>query len=141
MRARAEPSDEEREAQHQHAVGEDRADERRLDDADQARVQCEQRDEQLRQVSERRLDDARRARAEPAAELLGRAPDESREQRERNSCDDEGRDVVDACIAADAGCDDEQRGERLFGEIAARHRSRTYRFFQYDHRTCGRGVS
>ena len=85
----AEAADEEREPEHEHAVCENRADERRLDDLEEAVVQREQRDEELRQVAQRGLDDARAARAEPRAELLRGGADEPREQRERGRCDDE----------------------------------------------------
>ena len=45
--------------EHEETVGQDRADERRLDDDDQAGLQREDRDEQLGQVPEARLKDPR----------------------------------------------------------------------------------
>ena len=91
LRPVSDAADEKREAEHEHAVRDDRADERRLHDADQAVAQREQRDEQLGQVPERRLDDAGDRRAEPAAELLRCAADEAREHRDRQRGDEERR--------------------------------------------------
>ena len=64
------PPSEERQAEDEQAVGEDRADERGLDHDDQAGLEAEDRDEQLRQVAERGLEDAGLARPEPMAELV-----------------------------------------------------------------------
>ena len=55
---------EEGEAQHEQAVAQDRADQRRLREDHEALLQGEDRDEQLGQVAQRRLEDAGRARPE-----------------------------------------------------------------------------
>ena len=89
------PADDERDPEHEHAVREDRADERGLDDVDEPLVEREQGDEELGQVAERRLDDARAAGAEPGAELLGRGADEPGEAGERHRGDDERQDVAE----------------------------------------------
>ena len=85
------PADDERDTEHEHAVREDRTDQRRLDDLDEPLVQREQRDEELRQVAERRLDDAGAAGTEPRAQLLGRGADQAGERGERRGRDDERR--------------------------------------------------
>ena len=79
------PADDERDPEHEHAVREDRADERRLDDVDEAAVEREERDEELGQVPESGLNDARPAGAQSGAELLGRGPDEAGERGQRTA--------------------------------------------------------
>ena len=109
LHAVADAADEERDPEHEHAVGEDRADERRLHDVDEALVQREERDEELGQVAERRLDDARAApepRREPSCSVA--CADEARERRQGDRRDDErqprrrGRNAQTAAIATSA---------------------------------------
>ena len=57
LRPVAQSANDERDAQDKEAVRQDRADQGRLDDDDEAGLQREDRDEQLRQVSETRLKD------------------------------------------------------------------------------------
>ena len=83
------PPAEERDPEHEDAVREDRADERRLHDRHEALVEREEGDEELGQVAERRLDDPAAPGAEPGAELLGRVADDPRERGERDRGDDE----------------------------------------------------
>ena len=83
----------EREAQDEQAVAQDRADEGRLDQDDQALAQGEQRDEQLRQVAQRRLEDAGRPWPEAPAELLGALAHERRQHGQGDRRDDEHGDV------------------------------------------------
>jgi len=107
-----ETADDESGAEHEHAVREDRADQRRLDDLDQPVVQSEERDEELRQVAEPRLYDARAAGAQPRSQLLRRGADEARERGERDGRDEERRDVVQAGEMADPGQDDRKCRDR-----------------------------
>ena len=69
-------AEEERQPEDEQAVGQDRPDQRGLDDDDQAGLEREDRDEQLGQVAQRRLEDAGLARPEPMAELVGARADE-----------------------------------------------------------------
>ena len=101
----------ERDPEHEDAVREHRADERGLDDVDEAVVEREQADEELGEVAERRLDRSGRAGAEPRAELLGGGADGAREHRDRGRRDDErehGRRVEEV---RESGCQHEQAGE------------------------------
>ena len=111
---------EEGDPEHEDAVGEDRADERRLHDGHEALVQGEERDEELRQVAERRLDDAGRAGAEAGAELLGRVADEAREGRQGDRGDDERRHVAEGEVADGSQRDERERHPEL-DEFAAIH--------------------
>ena len=88
----AQPANHEGEAQHEERVGEDRADERRLDHHDEALAQGEEADEELRQVAERRLHDTGRGVPEAGAKVVGRRTDEERERGEghRGDREDEG---------------------------------------------------
>ena len=125
LRPVAQPADDERDPEHEHAVREDRADERRLDDVDEALAEREERDEELGQVAERGLDDARAARAEPGAELLGRGADEPGERGERDRGDDERHDVARAREVADRRDDDHGEGDRQLDPLAPVHRRET----------------
>ena len=89
----AQAAGEERQAEDEQAVGEDRPDERGLDDDDQPGLEREERDEQLGQVAEGRLEDAGLARAEPVAELVGARADDPGEPGEGDRRDDEDRRV------------------------------------------------
>ena len=109
LRAVLEPADEEGDAEHEHAVREDRADERRLDDVDEPLVQSEERDEELRQVAEGGLDDAGAARAEPRAQLLGRRSDRAGERGERGGSDEKRQYGSEPGEVADRGDQDERR--------------------------------
>ena len=66
-------ADENREAEHEQRVREDRSDERGLDDLEQSGAQTERADEQLGKIAERRLKHAGRAGAQVRADLLGAA--------------------------------------------------------------------
>ena len=117
LRPVAQAAEEEGQPEHEQGVGEDRADERGLDDDDEAGLEAEDRDEQLGQVAERRLEDARRARAEPVAELVRALADEAGQAGQRDGADHEDHDVVAADLAQDErghgradGDDPEDRG-------------------------------
>ena len=69
-----EPAEDEREAQHEEAVGEDGADEGVPHHDDEPGLEREEADEQFRQVAERRLEHAGRTGAQPHAQLVGRTP-------------------------------------------------------------------
>ena len=100
-----------RDPEHEDAVREHRADERGLDDVDEAVVEREQADEELGEVAERRLDRAGRAGAEPRAELLGRRADGAREHGDRGRRDEErehGRRVEEV---RESRCQHQQAGE------------------------------
>ncbi len=105
-------ADEERRAQNQQQVGEDRADQRRLDHRQEAGAQREERDEQLRQVAERALQHAGRAGPEPVAEPFDAAADQSGEQCDGHAGADERQNLVQVGIERD-------RGERHRGQAAA----------------------
>ena len=83
------PPASEREAEHEQRVAEDRADERRRDDLDEARLEREDREEQLGQVAERRLDDAGRGRAQAMGQPLGGLADRDRAAGEGDDGEDE----------------------------------------------------
>ena len=89
LRAVPQPADQEREAEHEQGVGQDRPDQGGLDDDDQPGLQGEDRDEQLREVAERRLEDARRGRPEALAELVRPLPDQRCERGQGDRADDE----------------------------------------------------
>ena len=84
----ARPADD-REAEHEQRVREDRADDRRLRDDDLAGREREDDDEELGQVAERRLEHAGGGRPEALADLLGRERDDPREPGERGGRDRE----------------------------------------------------
>ena len=65
-----EAPDDEGQAQHEEHVGKDRADECGLDDSDQAGPECEDPEEELRQVAERRLYDSGHPRSETIPEAV-----------------------------------------------------------------------
>ena len=71
LRPVSQPADQECLPQDQQGVGQDRADQRRLDDDDQSGLEREDRDEQFEQVAERRLEDPGSARSEPLTQLIG----------------------------------------------------------------------
>jgi hypothetical protein len=66
----AQCSDHDHQAQHEHRVGEDRADDRRLRNHQLALLQGEDDHEQLRQVAERGLHHSRDRGSEALAQLL-----------------------------------------------------------------------
>ena len=90
----AEPADGEGEPENENAVGEDRADQRGLDELDQAVVERKEADEQLGQVAEGRLHGAGARRSEATAELLGREPNGSGEPCNRHCSKREAEDGV-----------------------------------------------
>ena len=77
-------ADEDRHAEHEQRVREDRSDERGLNDLDEPGAQAERADEQLGQIAERRLENAGRAGVEMRADVLGAARHVHREQRQRD---------------------------------------------------------
>jgi hypothetical protein len=81
-------------------------------------MQCEERDEELRQVAEPGLDDARAARPEPRSELFRRGADEAGERSQRDGRDDERRDVVQPREMADPGQDDRECRDRELDAVA-----------------------
>ena len=83
------PPSRKRQAKHEQAVAEDRADQRGLGQHDEAIAQGEDRDEQLGQVAQRRLEHARRPRAEVTAEVIRALADEPRDPGQRRGRDDE----------------------------------------------------
>ena len=109
LRAVLQPAGDEGEAEDEEQVGEDRADERGLDDRDQAGLQREQGDEQLGQVAEGRLQDAGRAGPEPVTELLDRPSDDGCEQGDGDSRAGEGEELATADVAGES-CPDDRRG-------------------------------
>src|SRR5258705_7821587 len=110
------PADEKRQAEDQEGVGEDRADEGRLNDDHETRPQGEDRDEQLGQVAERRLEDAGRRRPESLAELVGPLPDQHRQGGEGNGADDEDDRVTGAEAVEGEG--EDRRHDRNDGDDA-----------------------
>ena len=106
LRAVLEAADDERQAQDEQHIGEDRADERRLDDPDQARTEGEDPEEQFRKVAERGLDDAGHPRAEAVPQPVDAAPDDRGEDAERCGGHDEREDGPRVGVMGDA------RGER-----------------------------
>ena len=89
-----EAADENRHAQHEQRVRENRSDERRLHDLQQSGAKRERADEHLGQIAERRLQHAGRPGTEVLADLLRAARDVHREQRQRGRGDDELHDGV-----------------------------------------------
>ena len=83
----ADSAGDEGEAEHEHAVGEDRADQCGLDDVRQPLVEREERDEELRQVAERGLDHPGSGGARAASELFRGASDDSSELRQSDRSD------------------------------------------------------
>ena len=105
----AEAADEERQTEHQQGVGEDGANEGRLDHDHEARAQGEDRDEQLGEIAERRLEDASRPRSEPLTELVSPLADEHRKRGQRDGADDEDDRLTGAHRGEDEGRD--RRGD------------------------------
>ena len=102
-----------REAEHEQRVREERAEHGGRRDDDLARGEREQDDEELGQVAERRLEHARRRRSVTGADRLGRGADDVGEPGEREPGDDEPNDRVGVREVEDAcdGGDDERRAE------------------------------
>src|SRR5690242_9793726 len=94
---------EEGQPEHEQTVGEDRADQRRLDDANETSVEREQGDEKLGEVAERRLHRACGSGPESASELLGRRPDEAREDSKRTCGCYEAQDRIEIRVVERAG--------------------------------------
>ena len=79
-----EAADQERQAEHEQDVGQDRADDRRAHDVVRARRAARRADEQLRQVAQRGLHHAGRAGAEPVAERSTLRPTRLGQRGERS---------------------------------------------------------
>ncbi len=105
-----ETADEDRHSEDQQRVGEDRADQRALDDRNQPSAQGERAHEQFRKIAERRLENTGRGRTEVGAELLGPARHVHGEQRQGRRGRDEAQHVVRAGHAQDRGHDDRGHG-------------------------------
>ena len=123
----AETSGEEREPKDEQAVGQDRSDQRRLDDPDQPLVQGKQRHEQLGKIAERRLDRSRTSRPKSAAELFGGGAHEAGKHRERNGGGGEAQNGIRAG-EIERSCDGDQSGgdhdlELLSPRHACAHRA------------------
>ena len=103
LRAVLQAAHDERQAEHQQQVGQDRADDRRLDDDQVTLAQREERDEQLRQIAERALQHAGRAGTEAVAEPLDAAPDERGQHRDRGGGQHEHHDGVELGVEGDPG--------------------------------------
>ena len=116
-----ETAHEERDAEHEHTVGDHRPDERGLHDLDQAVMEGEEGDEELRQVAEPGLDDTGGRGADAAAELFGRAADEAREQGDRSGGDQERRDRRHLEKVRERRGHDEEGGERDLPDVVAVH--------------------
>ena len=125
LRPVSEPTDDERDPEHEHAVREDRADERGLHDVDEPSAQREDRDEELGQVAERGLDDTGAAGAEPGPELLRRRADETSEGSERDRGDGERDDVAGTGVAARRRDEDDGKGHRQLDQSPAGSQGRT----------------
>ena len=82
-------TEQEGETQDEQGVREDRTDEGRLDDQDQAGLQREDADEELGQVAEARLQHAGRARPQAMAQLIRALADHRGEPRQRDARQDE----------------------------------------------------
>ena len=89
LRPVSEPADDERDAEHEHAVREDRADERRLDDLDEPSCSAKSAMKSSGRLPSADWTTPAPPDAEPGAELLGRGADEPREERERDRGDGE----------------------------------------------------
>ena len=122
LRPVAKPADDERDPEHEHAVREDRADERRLDDVDEPVVQGEERDEELR-AGCRGADWTTLAPPEPSrAPSCSVAVPTRRARAASASGGDEKRGhVVQPRVMADPGQDDRE------SVIASSMRSRRFR--------------
>ena len=116
---RAARPDHDHEAEHEQAVGEDRADDRRLGDHQLALLQGEDHDEQLRQVAERRLQHPGDGRAEALAELLGREGHDPGEAGERDGRQREARNRRPGRVVGDARQRREGRDRAQGGALEA----------------------
>ena len=129
--ARAEPhhavlgprrSGDDREAEHEQRVREQRAEDRGLGDHRLTGGEGEEDDEELGEVAERRLEDARDRGAEAGADRLGTDPDHPGEPGKRQPADDEGHDGLVGRVVQDAGerrCDERDRDEDAAPQGAA----------------------
>src|SRR5262249_45505190 len=112
---------EEREAEHEQTVSEHRADQRRLDDADEPSVERKQCDEQFGKVAERRLDRAGGSGSESASELFGGRPDQASEDREGKSGCHEPQHRVLIGVIERSGDRDQNRGDRDLDPLSPGH--------------------
>ena len=101
-----ETTDENRDAQHEQRVREDRSDERRLNDLQQTGAQGERADEHLGKIAERRLQHAGGPGTEMFADLLRATRHVHREQRQRDRGGDELDDGAGAAELRDGRGDD-----------------------------------
>ena len=122
MRSVLRSADDEGDAENEHAVGDDRADEGGLDDARQAVVECEERDEELRQIPKRGLDHTSDRGAQARAELFRRAPDEPRKYCDRERRRDEGDDGIRLGEVCHCGGGDEHERQSHLDDVAPGHR-------------------
>src|SRR5579883_497420 len=87
----AQPTHEEGQAQHEQAVPQDRADQRRLHYIDQPGAQGKDAYKEFGQVAKRGLQDAGCPRTESRTELIGSLPDEIGQQGKRYPCDNKNK--------------------------------------------------
>jgi len=78
----AQPTEQERQPEHEQQVPEDRPGQRRLHDLDAVVEDQEDRDDQLGHVAERRVDQPADARPGVQGKLLRRAADQSRQRKD-----------------------------------------------------------
>jgi hypothetical protein len=119
--------DDEGQAEDEEHVGEDRADERGLDDADQAGAEREDPEEQLGEVAERGLHDSGHPRTEAIAQPVDAASDDGGEHAEGSRRHDEGNDAAGVDVVRDRRGGGEERGRAekpdvAFGELGSHGR-------------------
>ena len=85
----AQAAGEERRAEHQQQVADDRADQRGLDDVEHAGAQRDEGDDQLGGIAEGGVEQAADALADPGRELLGRQAEQARQRDDGDAGQDE----------------------------------------------------
>ena len=105
-------ADQHRGAHHQQQVAEDRADDRRLDDLLQPRLEREQGDDQLRRVAERDVQQAADAGPGAVRELLGGAAHQRRGRHDAERRGEEDQDRIGVGQIQDDR-DDDERDEQI----------------------------
>ena len=116
-------SGDDREAEHEQPVREQRAHDRRPGDDELAGREREQHDEELGQVPERGLQGSRDRGAEPLADGLGRNRDRPGESGQCDGRDDEDHDRLDVREVEDGGDDCERQDPGEDGHVPAHART------------------
>ncbi len=111
------PAGEEREAEHEQEVPDDRAGERAADDFRQPLVDRDQGDDQLRRVAEGRVEEPADPRARVLGRVLGRLSDQPGERNQGQRREDEERRVADPVEGVEGD------GGRPEGEAAEKNSS------------------